>query len=329
MEKLVSIVTPCYNGEKYIDRYARSLLDQDYSNCQLIFMDDGSKDCSKEKIMFFKTLFEEKGFSFEYHYHDNLGTGATIAEGVTYIKGDYFIWPDIDDTLAKSSIRKKVQFLEQYTSYGVVRTDFARIHDDSDDIIEYGAQKYPNRWKEELFEDYLLSNGVWLQPGCFMVRTSAFLDVNPSRYIYPTRRGQNWQILLPVLYKYKCGYIDEPLYNYYLHSGSMSDTSNETYEMTIRRYEMYEELILDTLEHIRMPEKVMVDYRNRVISYYLKQKIDCCFWNGERTEAKKYYKMLKKYGDSDRKITIKAWLAGSVLSHAYMKEKSRNEIGKK
>lgn len=232
-------------------------------------------------------MFEEKGFSFEYHYHENLGLGATIAKGVMYIKGDYFIWPDIDDTLTKDSIRKKVQFLEQNASYGVVRTDFARIQDgDSENIIEYGAQKYPNRWKEELFDDYLLSNGVWLQPGCFMIRTSAFLDANPRRYIYPTRRGQDWQMLLPVLYKYKCGYIDEPLYNYYMHSGSMSDISNETYEMTIRKYEMYEELILDTLKHIQMPEKDRANYQDKVISNYLRQKIDCCFWNGQRADAK-------------------------------------------
>ena len=60
MEKLVSIITPCYNGEKYIDRYAQSLLNQEYSNCQLIFMDDGSTDNSKEKIMGYRTRFEKK-----------------------------------------------------------------------------------------------------------------------------------------------------------------------------------------------------------------------------------------------------------------------------
>ena len=163
-----------------------------------------------------------------------------------------------------------------------------------------------------------------------MIRMSAFLDANPTRYIYPTRRGQNWQILLPVLYKYKCGYIDEPLYNYYLHSGSLSDSSAENYEEMIHKYELYEELILDTLNHIQMPETEREKYRNRVVCYYLKVKIDLSFWNNRRVEEKKYYKILSKYGNSDPRIIIKVCSADSAISHIYMKMRTYiNETGKK
>lgn len=74
----------------------------------------------------------------------------------------------------------------------------------------------------------MLSNQAWLHPGCFMIRMIEFSDDNPARYIYPTRRGQEWQILLPVRYKYKCGYIDEPLYCYYIYTGSLSDSSSDS-----------------------------------------------------------------------------------------------------
>lgn len=324
MEKLVSIITPCYNGEQYIDRYARSLLNQNYNNCQLIFMDDGSTDASKEKIFSYKEEFIKKGFSFEYHFHNNKGLGATIAEGVKYIKGDYFIWPDIDDTLTIDSIKKKVNFLETHLSYGVVRTDYAKIHDDNpSEILEYGAQKYPNRWKENLFEDYLLNNQIWLQPGCFMIRTAAFLDSNPSRYIYPTRRGQDWQMLLPVLYKYKCGYIDEPLYNYYLHAGSMSDVTNESPDDTIKKYEMYEELIVDTLVHIKMPKEICDNYKRQVRILYLKQKMDVCFRNNMKKVAKDYYMKLKKLGGGDVKYRIKVLITGTIFAEVYMKRREK------
>ena len=127
MDILVSILTPCYNGAKYIDRYAKSLLAQDYSNCQLIFMDDGSTDNSKELIMSYEKQFKDKGFSFEYHYHDNLGLGATIAEGIKYVKGVYLVWPDVDDTLPVDSISKKVFYLDQNAENGLVRTRFMKI----------------------------------------------------------------------------------------------------------------------------------------------------------------------------------------------------------
>lgn len=324
MEKLVSILTPCFNGEKYIDRYAESLLNQEYSNCQLIFMDDGSTDCSKEKILSYQVRFEEKGFSFEYHYHQNAGVGATIAEGIKYISGDYLIWPDIDDTITSDSIRKKVDFLESNPEYGLVRTDFAKILDDNPaKIIGYGAQKYQNRWKEDLFEDYLLSNQAWFQPGCFMIRMDAFLDANPTGYIFPTRRGQNWQMLLPVLYKYKCGYIDEPLYNYYLHAGSISDASRETPEATIKKYEMYEELILDTVDHITMPREEKNSYKHRVVCYYFGRKIDVCFRNGLKDQAKIYYHELVKLGCSDKKSLFKMITTGTIVAKLYVKRQAK------
>ena len=50
MQPLVSIITPCYNSEKYINRYLDCILKQTYSNIQLIIINDGSSD-STEKIV--------------------------------------------------------------------------------------------------------------------------------------------------------------------------------------------------------------------------------------------------------------------------------------
>ena len=330
MEKLVSILTPCYNSEKYIDRYAESLLAQEYSNCQLIFMDDGSTDNSKEKIMKYKDAFEKKGFIFEYHYHENIGVGATIAEGIRYVVGDYLTWPDVDDALSADSIIKKVKFLDQHPEYGLVRTDFAKVYDDAPDVVvERGAQKYPNRWKEALFKDYLLSNQAWLQGGCFMVRMTSFLKANPDRYIYPTRRGQNWQMLLPLLYEFKCGYIDEPLFYYLLRNGSLSDISNETYDDRIRKYELYEELIIDTVNHMHITESEKKSYIEQVQCHYIKEKISHAFFKNNRKEVQKYYKKLKELGVSDKNSYIKSLITGTVFAKIYMKLRIKDATGKK
>jgi hypothetical protein len=57
-----------------------------------------------------------------------------------------------------------------------------------------------------------------------MVRSSVFFDRVPGGEIYVNkgRGGQNWPILLPCSYKNKCGYIDEPLYKYFIRSDSVS-----------------------------------------------------------------------------------------------------------
>lgn len=50
----VSIVTPCYNGEKYLERFLKSILNQSYGNIELIFINDGSTDQTEEIIKKYK-----------------------------------------------------------------------------------------------------------------------------------------------------------------------------------------------------------------------------------------------------------------------------------
>ena len=48
--KKVSIIVPCYNVEKYIERCLNSLINQEYSNIEILCIDDGSKDNTKKII---------------------------------------------------------------------------------------------------------------------------------------------------------------------------------------------------------------------------------------------------------------------------------------
>lgn len=313
MEKLVSIITPCYNGADYIDAYAESLLKQTYCNCQLIFIDDGSKDNSKEKIFCYKSDFLEKGFSFEYYYQENSGQAVAMANGLSHLEGDYIIWPDVDDLLTTDSIQKKVSFLEEHKEYGIVRTDFMVVDEkEPAAVLEYGAQKYKEREKEDLFLDYLLSRNMWLQPGCYMVRTEAFIKANPDKYIYPSRAGQNWQIVLPVLYYFRCGYLDEPLYVYILHKGSHSDSSDSSYEDKIKKYEEYEKLLLKTIQHMRISDEKK--YASLIKNCYARFKLDLAFEYRKKKDAEKFYKILNSKNKCI-KDRIKMRFADSAILH--------------
>ena len=50
MKKLVSVIVPVYNVEKYIDKCVESLLNQDYKNIEVILVDDGTPDRSGDII---------------------------------------------------------------------------------------------------------------------------------------------------------------------------------------------------------------------------------------------------------------------------------------
>lgn len=312
VERMVSILTPCFNGVQYIDRYSQSLLSQDYSNCQLIFMDDGSTDGSREKILSYKERFEDKGFSFEYHYHDNVGVGATIAEGITYVKGEYLIWPDIDDLLVESSIRKKVDYLENRTDLGVVRTNYLEVREpDIQTIIGFGANKFPNRFSEELFIDCISLRNVWFQPGCYMIRMRCFDTANPERYIYPSRSGQNAQMLIPMFYRYKCGYLDEPLYIYVLHDDSLSNVLNNSTENKIEKSNHFMDIYIETIKHMNILEEKRV--LELVENSFTAQKIEIAFRDRNKKVAIQCYKEMRS--KKNIKAFLKAYGAESRIVH--------------
>jgi len=75
---LVSIITPCYNGESYLERYFNSVLNQTYSNLELIFINDGSIDRTEEIALSYQNIFEQKGIRYVYLYQENAGQAAAL-----------------------------------------------------------------------------------------------------------------------------------------------------------------------------------------------------------------------------------------------------------
>ena len=154
MQKKVSIITPCYNGEMYVERMLNSVLEQDYNNIEFIFINDGSTDKTEAIVKKYETKFKKKGIDFIYIYQSNSGQAAALNKGLAIFKGDYLTWPDSDDMLSKDSISKKVEFLEKNPEYKAVRTDAAVVNEnDITKIIGYLSKKSNNRFKEDYAYD--------------------------------------------------------------------------------------------------------------------------------------------------------------------------------
>ena len=252
---LVSIITPCYNGEKVMHRLLDSILSQTYNNIEFILVNDGSTDRSEEIWFEYEKKFKRNGIKTIYIYQSNQGLGAAINAGLKVFTGDYLCWPDIDDYFEDTSVEKRVNFLEAHKEYGSVSSDANKYMEDNlSEPVGTMASWMKHKEDEWQFE-WMLKGQSLFCPGCHMLRTTSFLDVNPDRYIYPARRGQNSQMLLPIYYKYKHGFIDEPLYNYIVYKKSMS-TPDMTMESALDRINEYLELLKWTFEQIPMGEEM-------------------------------------------------------------------------
>ena len=89
----VSIIIPVYNSEKYINDLTDSLRNQTLKDIEIIFIDDGSVDNSKEIIKKYQNQDER----IKYFYQQNQGGGAARNLGIENASGDYLLFLDSDD----------------------------------------------------------------------------------------------------------------------------------------------------------------------------------------------------------------------------------------
>ncbi|MEJ6806510.1 MAG: glycosyltransferase family A protein [Saprospiraceae bacterium] len=88
-----SIILPTYNRRSLLPRAVESVLAQEYTNWELIIIDDGSTDDTKEYVI---GILNDK---IQYHYHENIGRSASRNRGLEKSKGQYICFLDSDDEL--------------------------------------------------------------------------------------------------------------------------------------------------------------------------------------------------------------------------------------
>ena len=91
MLKILTIIIPCYNEERTIDKIIQKVLKQGYIKKQIIVVDDKSSDNSIKKILLFKNRISKIIF-----HNKNRGKGACIRSAQKYVKGDIVIIQDAD-----------------------------------------------------------------------------------------------------------------------------------------------------------------------------------------------------------------------------------------
>ena len=118
---LVSIIIPCFNSEEYISECVESALSQDYSNIEVIVVNDGSTDNSVN------ILKKIKGINL----YTQKNSGACVARnfGLSKSKGKYIKFLDSDDFLAPHAISTQVKISETLSPYTIVYGDYYELRD--------------------------------------------------------------------------------------------------------------------------------------------------------------------------------------------------------
>lgn len=134
--KLVSVIMPLYNYEKFVEKAVRSLQNQTYKNLEIIVVDDGSTDKSGEIV----DKLAKEDDRIKVTHQENGGIGKAIKTGLSKATGDYIAFLDSDDWMEPNAYEELLAVALSTNA----------------DIVEFGTNSYDplgnlhgREWPEE------------------------------------------------------------------------------------------------------------------------------------------------------------------------------------
>lgn len=211
MNKRVSILVAAYNAEKFIAHTIESVLDQTFSDWELIVCDDGSVDGTNKVIQ----SYADNDSRITLITQEN--KGAAIARNKAYeaSSGEYIVLLDADDMILPEKLEIQTTILNQNPAIGVVYGD-TWFCDEQGKRIELESVRYPGQHRNgDVFEKMCCGNMMAVHSA--MVRRTA-IDAAGGLH-HPTRMQiADWDLWARISEKHFFFYHQDPVADYRLHS---------------------------------------------------------------------------------------------------------------
>lgn len=144
MENLVSIITPIYNAEKYLAESIQSVLAQQHVNWELLLINDGSEDHSKDIALSYQ---DDR---IRYFEQENKGVSEARNIGLREMQGQYFCFLDADDQMPDTSIQLRLELFKANPSLSFVDGQVQKMTHDMSQIQEVWKPDFQGNPLEDL-----------------------------------------------------------------------------------------------------------------------------------------------------------------------------------
>ena len=228
----VSIVLPTYNGEKFIRESIDSILGQTFTDWELILVDDCSTDGTPDIV---NRYAASDSRIRAIHNTENQKLPASLNIGFREAKGEYLTWTSDDNMYLPAALEKMAAYLDAHEDEVMVCAWMDVIYENGDFYCEHLAYS-----EEHMFYNDCVG-------ACFMYKRRVLQEIGD--YDVSFFLVEDYEYWMRILTHYgHIGWIDEKLYIYRIHDGSLT----ETRKRDVRR------------QLLRMRKK----YLKQIISYY-------------------------------------------------------------
>lgn len=259
----ISVIVPVYNAEMYLKKCLNSIVNQTYKNIEIIVVNDGSNDNSKNIIDEYKNRYEGIIKVFE---TKNFGVAIARNYGIEKVSGDYFLFVDADDYIELDLIEKLSQIIEK----------------EKIDIVKY-KMKLINKNEEKLFDgpsfdkvdgqtafNKLCFTDKMIDTPCLYLFNTKFFKENSFMFLKESYHEDFG--LIPLVMINAKNFISSNIYGYNYVQVTGSIIRDESYEKTLKKANdlfIHYDNMIKSIEKMQLKESttknILIYYTNAIL----------------------------------------------------------------
>ncbi len=284
---MISIIVPCYNVEKYLDRCLDSIVAQTNQNYEVIMVNDGSKDGSGDICNRYADKYER----FQAYHKTNGGLADARNYGLKYVNGDYVTFLDSDDWITSDYVASLEEYIKQYPAIDHIRFGYYIDYSENDYTIDkvYPNEKIAKKQSEvadtiRTAEKQGMFNSVC--GGCYRY---SIIKENSLAFIKHSEPGEDLLFNCEFFKKvYSCAVSTKQIYHY-MRQGEM--TMTKKYDAKLyEKIQDFDQARIDLYSALEMNSE---SDRESILEYYHGYVMSCIY---------------NLYGSGDRSVDRKAFL---------------------
>lgn len=243
---LISVVLPVYNAELYITETINSILNQTYTNFELIIINDGSNDNSEACIL----QFQDQRIKY-FKNEKNLKLIQTLNLGLSLAKGKYIARIDADDIALPQRFEKQIDFLEKNSEYGIVGS-FAETFGSENKKLTFVQEDVDIRYAFLTHNPFVHSS--------VMIRNQ-ILTENKLSFDLTQLHVEDYALWIEILNFSKGKILPEILIKYRIHENQISVVHNNT--QVINTQKIQKKYLLSLLPEVKEVDLVFDIFHNQ------------------------------------------------------------------
>ena len=255
---LISVNICCFNSAKYIEETMSSVFQQSFEGYEVIIVDDGSTDRTKEIIKGYIDL----GHPIKYYYQTNKGFGYARSKALELSSGEWIALLDHDDLWYSDKLKKQANLIDKHPQVKLFFSN-SEWFTDSGEIIRLNIED-PS-FKKGVVENALnrlLTYGCYIDSETALINRSALKECGGfnEQYFYIT----DYDTFIRLASKYEIYYDDSVLAKWRVHEKQASQQMKPT--MVFEHVDLFYKI----LAKYHLNKKVEKKVRARLL-YYLRQ----------------------------------------------------------